>query len=57
MKLTLYYVIRKYNEDSIRYDSGPHQSYMDASLARDEDHRWDAEKYDIFETILEGVIT
>lgn len=56
MKIAVYYVIRVYKEGHSRIDSGPHRSWEDARLTRDEDHRWDSEKYDIFESFIEGEI-
>lgn len=56
MKITVYYVVRVYKNGTTRIDSGPHSSIVDAMDTRDEDHRWNADDYQIFESFIEGVL-
>lgn len=54
MKIPVYYVVRVYKDGSARIDSGPHKDWEDADAARETDHFWGAERFDIFETYIEG---
>lgn len=56
MKIDVYYVVRVYKDGRAVIDSGPHCSWLEAHQNREDDHRWNADDYEIFETSIEGNI-
>jgi hypothetical protein len=53
MHLTVYYLVRRLEDNRISYADGPFASYVDAYDAK-QNHYYSKEKYEIFETVMEG---
>lgn len=56
VNITVYYVVRVFKDGTVRYDSGPHATYLDASNQKDEDHYWNSDDYNIMESLITGVL-
>lgn len=56
MKISVYYVVRVFKDGSARIDSGPHKDFEDACCARDTNHHWGRERFNIMECFIEGEI-